>query len=147
MRPINRPRDKPMFERQLALGVLQPTPCCESGTRLDATADNFDENLTPRRNNVDPTTGHQHRMHAAEFERPSAKLETNWHRNGVSIDMARDVFRGPFAIEWADLGQIAIEPHTLILGMVEGRLLYVSYTERQNRVRIILARLAEPFER
>jgi uncharacterized DUF497 family protein len=81
------------------------------------------------------------------FEWDDAKAERNWRDHGISFDMARDVFRDAFAMEWVDLGQLAAERRYAILGMVENRLLFVSYTERQDRIRIISARLAEPYER
>ena len=36
---------------------------------------------------------------------------------------------------------------TAILGMVDGRILYVAYTMRNDTIRIISARAAEPYER
>jgi uncharacterized DUF497 family protein len=43
--------------------------------------------------------------------------------------------------------QDAAEPRFALFGMVEGRLLFVAYTMRGERVRIISAGKAEPFER
>jgi uncharacterized protein len=43
--------------------------------------------------------------------------------------------------------QDADEPRVAMLGMVEHRLLFVAYTTRENRIRIISARRAEPHER
>lgn len=57
------------------------------------------------------------------------------------------MFKDPFALEWADDGQVASERRFAALGMVEGRILFVAYTMRSEAIRIISARLAEPFER
>jgi len=61
--------------------------------------------------------------------------------------MAREVFRDVFAVEWLDDRQDAGEPRFAFLGMVEHRLLFVAYTMRGERIRIISARRAEPLER
>jgi uncharacterized DUF497 family protein len=61
--------------------------------------------------------------------------------------MAREAFRDDFAVEWIDKGQSATEERFCLLGMVGDRLLFVAYAVRDERVRIISARKAEPFER
>jgi hypothetical protein len=53
--------------------------------------------------NFDTTTGDQYSMRDAEFAWDVTKAETNWRRHGVTFDMARGVFRDPFAIEWSDI--------------------------------------------
>lgn len=55
--------------------------------------------------------------------------------------------RDPFAIEWGDPGQDPNEQRYGVIGMVEGRLLFVGYTMRGEKIRIITARKAEPYER
>jgi hypothetical protein len=57
------------------------------------------------------------------------------------------VFKDIFAIEWDDDGQDDTEERFVTVGMVENRLLFVSYTLRGVRIRIVSARLAEPYER
>lgn len=61
--------------------------------------------------------------------------------------MASDVFKGPFAIELLDDREDYGEDRYLIIGTVDGRLLYVAYTMRGETIRIISARGAEPHER
>ena len=61
--------------------------------------------------------------------------------------MAREVFKDIFAIEWADDAQDAAEARFVTVGMVESRLLFLSYTQRGERIRIISASLTEPYER
>ncbi len=56
-------------------------------------------------------------------------------------------FKDPFALDWLDGSEDYGEDRFAVLGMAEGRLLYVGYTMRGESIRIISARLAEPFER
>jgi uncharacterized DUF497 family protein len=59
----------------------------------------------------------------------------------------REVFRDPFALEWVDDSQAAQEPRYSMIGLAEGRLLFVAYTTRHEVIRIISARKAVPYER
>ena len=86
-------------------------------------------------------------MQDEAFEWDDEKAARNWRSHGVSFEMARDVFKDTFAIEWADDRHDAAEERFVIVGMAEGRLLFVAYTLRAERVRIISARAAEPWER
>jgi uncharacterized DUF497 family protein len=81
------------------------------------------------------------------FEWDDDKAARNWRQHGVSFEAAREVFRDAFAVEWTDYGHVDPEQRFVTIGMVESRLLVVSYTLRGSRIRIISARLAEPFER
>ncbi len=81
------------------------------------------------------------------FEWDDAKAAANFAKHGVAFEAARDVFKDPFALEWADERQAKGEQRFVTLGMVEGRLLFVAYTMRGEAIRIISARIAEPFER
>jgi hypothetical protein len=75
------------------------------------------------------------------------KAARNWRDHGVSFEMARDAFNDPFAVEWIDREQDSNEERHAMIGMVESRLLFVAYTMRGDRIRIISARKAEPYER
>ncbi len=86
-------------------------------------------------------------MQDDQFEWDDAKAAVNLAKHGVRFEAARDVFKDPFGVEWSDVGQTAREQRFVILGMVDSRLLFVAYTLRGERIRIISARLAEPFER
>jgi uncharacterized DUF497 family protein len=57
------------------------------------------------------------------------------------------VFRDPFALEWLDDREPYGEDRYVILGLVDNRLLYIAYTLRGDKIRIISARGAEPHER
>ena len=75
------------------------------------------------------------------------KAARNWRDHAVTFDMAREVFGDPFAVEWQDPAQNRNEERYSVIGMVEGRLLFVGYTMRGDKIRIITARKAEPYER
>jgi uncharacterized DUF497 family protein len=61
--------------------------------------------------------------------------------------MARHVFRDAFAIDWFDKEHSEGEERYGVIGMMEGRLLFVAYAIRGERMRIISARKAEPYKR
>ena len=86
-------------------------------------------------------------MQDENFEWDDDKAARNWRVHAVTFEMAREVFRDAFAIEWEDSGQDLREPRYSMIGMVQGRLLFVGYTMRCEKIRIITARKAEPYER
>ena len=86
-------------------------------------------------------------MQDDDFEWDDAKAASNWLDHGVAFGMAREAFRDAFAVEWVDDGQGVSEERFAMLAMVENRLLFVAYTLREERIRIISARKAEPHER
>jgi uncharacterized DUF497 family protein len=51
-----------------------------------------------------------------------------------------------FAVEWIDEREDYGEDRINLLGMCEGVILHVTYTERGNRMRVISARKARPHE-
>jgi uncharacterized DUF497 family protein len=87
------------------------------------------------------------RIRDAKFEWDDVKAVTNQADHGITFDMARLVFRDPFALDWLDESDNHGEDRFAVIGMVEERLLYVAFTMRRERARIISARLAEPKER
>lgn len=86
-------------------------------------------------------------MHDDEFEWDDVKAATNARDHGISFEMARAAFRDPFSIERIDRRHNDPEERFALLGMVDDRLLFVSYTLRRERIRIISARKADPHER
>ena len=96
---------------------------------------------------LDKTTGKQYLLRDEAFEWEDAKAALNWRNHAVSFEMARDAFSDAFALEWPDDRQDAGERRFILLGMVEHRVLFVAYTMRDDRIRIISARRAEPQER
>ena len=85
-------------------------------------------------------------MNNAGFEWDDRKAAGNFARHGVGFAAARDVFKDPFAIEQFDDREDYGEDRFIIIGMVEGRLLFVAYTMRGETIRMISARGAEPHE-
>jgi uncharacterized DUF497 family protein len=85
-------------------------------------------------------------MRNDDFEWDDAKAEANYARHSITFAMASDVFDDPFAILELDDSQHDEDRYSVI-GMVENRLLFVAYALRGDRIRIISARLAEPYER
>ena len=78
-----------------------------------------------------------------EFEWHDAKAEANLQAHGVSFDVAKTVFKDPFAIERLDDREDYGESRFVVIGMAEGNVvLFVAFTERENRIRIISARRA-----
>jgi len=76
-----------------------------------------------------------------EFEWHEAKAEANLQTHGLSFELAKTVFKDPFAIERVDDREDYGEERLVIIGMAEGHvLLFVAYTEREQRIRIISAR-------
>jgi uncharacterized protein len=86
-------------------------------------------------------------MQDEEFEWDDAKAASNRADHGITFEMARETFKDAFAVEWVDNRHDDNEERFGLLGMVEHRLLFVSYTLRGERIRIISARKAEPHER
>src|SRR5271156_3216503 len=81
------------------------------------------------------------------FEWDDTKAATNYAKHRVTFEAACEAFNDPFALDWVDDGQDSGEQRFATLGMAEGRLVFVAYTMRGQRIRIISARLPEPFER
>jgi len=74
-----------------------------------------------------------------EFEWDSAKDQTNRRKHGVDFRTAAKVFLDPLVIEFDDLDAIG-ELRFNAIGLVEGRMLFVTYTIRGDVVRIVSAR-------
>ena len=82
-----------------------------------------------------------------EFEWNDAKAEANWQAHGVSFELAKTVFQDAFAIELLDDREDYGEERLVVIGMAEGQVvLFVAYTERSERIRIISARRATKHE-
>lgn len=83
-----------------------------------------------------------------EFEWDPEKAEENLRRHGVPFTEAMTVFGDPLEVTIPDPDHSEGEFRFLSLGRSEAdRLLVVSYTERDSRVRLISAREATPKER
>ena len=85
-------------------------------------------------------------MNDDEFEWDDTKAAQNFRDHGVTFDTAREIFRDPFALDWLDVSEHYGEDRYARIGLAQSRLLYVAYTMRGERTRIISARGAEPYE-
>jgi uncharacterized DUF497 family protein len=75
------------------------------------------------------------------------KASRNYWRHRVTFEAAKHVFDDPAALDEVDDRKDYGEERSNIIGMVDDRLLVVTYTLREGVVRIISARLAESRER
>ena len=85
-------------------------------------------------------------MKSDRFEWDDAKAAANWRRHGVSFGHAATALGDAFAVEWIDDRHDYGEERLNLLGMCEGMLLHIAFTERGERIRIISARRAERHE-
>ena len=80
------------------------------------------------------------------FEWDDDKAAENRRAHRVSFEEATLAISDPFAIEWHDTREAYGEERLVLVGMSQGQLLAVVYTERGERVRIISARKATKHE-
>lgn len=85
-------------------------------------------------------------MMAPEFEWDADKEAANLQKHGVSFAQAAVAFSDPFAVDWIDDRQDYGEERVILLGMTDGQVLTVVYTERETCIRIISARRATRYE-
>lgn len=83
-------------------------------------------------------------MRDDRFKWDDRKAATNLRKHDVSFDLARLVFDDPMALD--ELDDEESEDRFARLGMVNGVLLMVIYTQRRDRIRIISARKADKNE-
>lgn len=81
-----------------------------------------------------------------EFEWDRAKAAANARKHKVEFETAARVFLDPFRIEYDDESDDQ-EVRTSTIGIVDGRMLHVTYTMRDDVCRLISARGAEPHEK
>ncbi len=83
-----------------------------------------------------------------DLEWDEAKATANFEKHGVSFADAATVFGDPLYVDFYDPDHSLDERRYLIIGASkEGRILIVSYTERNDAVRLISAREVTPAER
>jgi uncharacterized protein len=82
----------------------------------------------------------------SRFEWDTKKAAVNRRANGVTFDQGAKAVSDAFAVEWIDDRMAYDEERINLLGMCDGVLLHVTYTERGDRIRIISARRAERHE-
>ncbi|MDR1174336.1 MAG: BrnT family toxin [Treponema sp.] len=81
-----------------------------------------------------------------EFEWDEEKNRINIRDHGLSLADGEDVFYDPFRTVRPDDDSGEGEDRWQTMGMA-GKVLFVVYTERGEKTRIISVRIAEPFER
>ena len=85
---------------------------------------------------------------ALEFEWDPVKAELNLKEHGVSFDEATTIFRDTLSITISDPDHSDYEDRFIDIGMSHRmQLLVVSYTERNDKIRIISARRVTRAER
>jgi uncharacterized DUF497 family protein len=83
-----------------------------------------------------------------EYNWDENKAGSNLSKHGVSFDEAKTVFDDPLYVDFYDPDHSNNEHRFILLGeSIQGRLLFVSYMERNNVIRIISAREATLSER
>lgn len=81
------------------------------------------------------------------FECDSAKRALNQQKHGIDLVAASDVFLDPFAVlEYDHAHSLTEERYSLTGTATSGVLLFVAFTTRGDRVRIISARKATKSE-
>ena len=87
-------------------------------------------------------------LHYVDYEWDQEKAASNLDKHGVSFEEAATVFSDPLYIDFYDPDHSVDEHRYLIMGQsTAGRLLIVSYTERDEVVRLISAREVTSSER
>ena len=86
-------------------------------------------------------------MNDDDFEWHAKKAARNYAEHGITFEVAREVFDDPAVLDVPDDREDYGEDRFNAIGLVKGRLLVVTYTLRDTKIRLISARLAEPHER
>jgi uncharacterized DUF497 family protein len=81
-------------------------------------------------------------MTDSAFEWDATKARRNYQKHGVSFHTATKAFADPFMVEILDDRENYGEERFLLIGMADGELLSIIYSERQGRFRLITARRA-----
>ena len=83
-----------------------------------------------------------------EFEWDESKAETNLRKHQVSFPEAATAFADPVAAIFSDPDHSGEEVREILVGHSErNRLLVVSFTERDGKIRIISSRVTSAAER
>ncbi len=83
-----------------------------------------------------------------DFEWDPPKAAANFTKHKVSFQEATTIFGDKKHLVVPDREHSFDEPRSLAIGRSErGRLLILCFTERDDRIRMISARLADPWER
>ncbi len=83
----------------------------------------------------------------AKFEWDTEKAESNLEKHGISFAEAATVFFDPLSLTISDPLHSEEESRFVITGLSNQQRHLVVHAERDNKIRIISARLAAPSER
>lgn len=81
-----------------------------------------------------------------DFEWDDIKAVANYAKHGISFETARRVFEDAFNLERLDDREEYGEERFFAIGMVDGQILFVVYSEHEGRTRLISARRATKHE-
>jgi uncharacterized DUF497 family protein len=82
------------------------------------------------------------------YEWDPKKAKANLSKHRVSFEEAASVFLDPFAVTYPDPDHSGDEVREITVGhSARHRVIFLSHTQRKNRIRIIGARKATPRER
>ena len=82
------------------------------------------------------------------FEWDEQKAKANQRKHSISFKEASTVFDDPFAVNFDDPDHSIEENRYLIIGLSDqSKFLFISYTDRDHKIRLISARLVSPKER
>ena len=83
-----------------------------------------------------------------EFEWDEFKNKQNQLKHGISFEEVKTIFNDPYSITINDPNHSIDEARFIDIGLsINYRILVVVYTERQNKIRIIICRKATLLER
>jgi len=80
------------------------------------------------------------------FEWDENKAASNIRKHGIDFNEARQVFEDDFAVDKVDDSMEYDEDRFIITGLMNGYLITVIYTERNDALRLISARKASKYE-
>jgi hypothetical protein len=86
-------------------------------------------------------------MLSSDWEWNDEKADENYATHGVSFEQAELVFKDSLAVGWLDDRFDYGEDRFILIGMAGTDILLVVYTEREERIRLISARMATKQER
>lgn len=81
-----------------------------------------------------------------KFEWNEKKNVINQKKHGVSFEEAAIVFSDPIRYEMYDRKHSIIERRWIVIGLAGWKILKVSFTERDKKIRLISARKADKFD-
>jgi uncharacterized DUF497 family protein len=83
-----------------------------------------------------------------EFEWDPNKATSNFAKHNISFHEASTVFSDPLSLTFSDPDRLRDEARYITIGeSVQGQLLIISHTDREQRIRIISARKVTHRER